>query len=94
MAALLGQVRGKSIAAARTILEPYGQVGIDVWPDWVTAIPDSDSRVRLVVAAAAPPGASPGQSVAPVASPTTRASTLPSPARTASPVPAIPTRQP
>lgn len=94
VAGLLNQVRGKSIAAARTILEPYGQVGIDVWPDWVTAIPDSDSRVRLMVAAVTPPGATPGPSVAPVASPTTRPSTLPSPARTSSLVPATPTRRP
>jgi hypothetical protein len=94
VAALLAQVRGKSIAAARTVLEPYGQVRIDVWPDWVTAIPDSDSRVRLVAATAAAPSGSPGPSAAPGTSPTTRATTAPSPARTASPAPATPTRKP
>jgi hypothetical protein len=79
VAALVEQIRGRSIAAARAILEPYGSVQISVWPDWVTAIPTMDGRVRLVVVPAvstptAPPGTSPQSSRR---GPTDRAAGLP-----------------
>jgi hypothetical protein len=73
--ALLEQIRGRSIAAARTILEPYGTVRITVWPDWVTAIPTMEGRVRLVVA----PAATPGASSAPTARPTAPSTGSPGP---------------
>ncbi len=65
--ALRRQVLGKSIAAARTVLEPFGDVRITVWPDWVTSIPGSLAKVRLTVtqpasASPAPGGGSPAPS--------------------------------
>ena len=65
--ALRRQVLGKSIAAARTVLEPFGDVRITVWPDWVTSIPGSLAKVRLTVTqpaseSPAPSGGSPAPS--------------------------------
>lgn len=48
--ALLARVRGLGLPQARTVLGEYGQVIISVWPDWVTTIPDSESRVTFTVA--------------------------------------------
>jgi hypothetical protein len=92
VADLVEQVRGRSIAAARTILEPYGAVRISVWPDWVTSIPSLEGRVRLVVApgptpSATPPASSPAPPT-PTAAPTAApASATPkaTPPRTAAP---------
>ena len=47
--ALRLQVLGKSIADARTLLAPFGDVDIRVWPDMITTIPTIDPRVTLVV---------------------------------------------
>src|SRR4029079_14975040 len=44
-AALVGQVRGLVLAWARSRLEPYGDVSISVWPDWVTPIPTNADRI-------------------------------------------------
>jgi hypothetical protein len=44
-AALVGQVRGLVLAQARSRLEPYGDVSISVWPDWVTTIPTNADRI-------------------------------------------------
>ena len=44
-AALVGQVRGLVVAQARSRLEPYGDVSISVWPDWVTTIPTNADRI-------------------------------------------------
>jgi hypothetical protein len=81
-AALLERIRGRSIGAARTILEPYGAVRISVWPDWVTAIPSLEGRVSLVVAPAPGPSGSPGPASSPAATPieTPRLTLVPSPA--------------
>ena len=49
-AALLGQVKGRSVTDARAILQQYGQVSISTWPSFVTAIPNLDFRVSLTVA--------------------------------------------
>ncbi len=49
-AALLAQVRGRSVAEARTILSQYGDVSITTWPSYVTTIPTLDARVSLTVA--------------------------------------------
>jgi baseplate J-like protein len=46
--ALLAQVKGLDLPAARGRLDDYGEVRISVWPDWVTTIPNSD-RATLVV---------------------------------------------
>jgi len=48
-AALLAKVRGLGLPQARTVLGDYGEVTISVWPDWVTTIPDSESRVTFTV---------------------------------------------
>jgi hypothetical protein len=65
--ALREQIKGKSLDEARAILEPYGEVALSVWPEWVGTIPTIDARLELTVGPEAPspaPG-SPGGSVAP-----------------------------
>jgi hypothetical protein len=49
-ATLLPQVLGLTEAEARAVLEPYGEVGIALWPGWVTTIPTFERRVSLEVA--------------------------------------------
>ncbi len=49
-AALLAQVKGRSVADARAILQQYGEVSITTWPSFVTTIPTLDARVSLTVA--------------------------------------------
>ncbi len=70
-AALEHSILGLPLDQARQALEPYGDVVIVPWPDWVTTIPTLDQRVDLTVAdpvdAAASPKASPPP--APTASP-------------------------
>ncbi len=48
-AALLAQVRGKTVAQARTILETLGTVTIETSPFYVSSIPDDASRVTVTV---------------------------------------------
>ncbi len=57
---LRDQIRGLGLPQARTVLGAFGQVTISVWPDWVTTIPSSDSRVSLTIEDSARP--SPGAS--------------------------------
>jgi hypothetical protein len=42
-------VLGKPIDEAKAILEPYGEVEMTVWPDWVGSVPSFESRVDLTV---------------------------------------------
>jgi hypothetical protein len=88
--ALLEEVKGMPIPRARSFLEPFGVVTIQVWPDWVTSIPTLDNRVTLTVRPAetptpsgsGPPSGSPRPS-GPAASPgsaSPSASRAPSPA--------------
>ncbi|MBI2763507.1 MAG: baseplate J/gp47 family protein [Chloroflexi bacterium] len=60
--ALLARIRGLGLPQARTILESYGEVTITVWPEWVTTIPQSDSRVTLTIETPAATGSSPAGS--------------------------------
>ena len=78
-AELLAEVKGRPIHQARSILERYGQVDIEVWPEWVTAIPTLDARLSLVVddSGAAPSG-SPRPSAAPTAPPSVAPTEAPS----------------
>jgi len=65
-ATLKAMVLGKPIAEAKSILEAFGQVEINVSPDWSGSVPSFDSRVDLTVQQAVPiesPG--PSGSVAP-----------------------------
>ena len=74
-AQLLALVKGKSFADARTALEPFGQVKITPWPEWVSTVPSIDSRVSLEVVgqdgssnapgASSPGGSPPGASGSP-----------------------------
>ncbi|MES2209003.1 MAG: baseplate J/gp47 family protein [Chloroflexota bacterium] len=64
-AALRARIRGLGLPQARTVLGAFGAVTITVWPDWVTTIPWSDSRVTLTIGA---PSASPPASSGPPAS--------------------------
>lgn len=45
---LIGQISGKSVSAARTIMETYGSVEISIWPDFIDRLPDQN-RIRLVI---------------------------------------------
>jgi hypothetical protein len=69
-AALLASIKGLSVEAARSKLQPLGEVEISTWPDWVHAIPTMDSRVTLEIGGqggSPTPGGSvgPGDSVSP-----------------------------
>jgi hypothetical protein len=81
-AELLAAVKGRPIPQARATLEQYGTVELEVWPDWVTAIPTLDSRLSLTIVGGTE--REPGESASPSPSP---ASASPSPA-SASPSPA------
>ncbi len=47
--ALAAQVLGLSEADARAVLDPYGEVKVVLWPDWVDRVPTLQQRVVLVV---------------------------------------------
>ncbi|HEY7590113.1 MAG TPA: baseplate J/gp47 family protein [Candidatus Limnocylindrales bacterium] len=47
--AIRQQVKGRPLAEARSILESYGDVRLDVWPDWVTSVPTIDFRLDVSV---------------------------------------------
>ncbi|MGH2474639.1 MAG: baseplate J/gp47 family protein, partial [Candidatus Limnocylindrales bacterium] len=46
-AAIELEIRGRSLADARAILDRYGSVELSVWPDWVGTIPTFDARVEV-----------------------------------------------
>jgi hypothetical protein len=48
-AALEAMVLGKPVTEATAILEPYGEVEINVSPDWSGSIPSFESRVDLTI---------------------------------------------
>ena len=43
--ALKAMVVGRPLAEARSILEAYGAVQLEAWPDWVSTVPTLDGRV-------------------------------------------------
>ncbi len=47
-------VRGKTVTEARQALARYGDVTIEMWPEFIDRIPDQAARIRVNVA---PPGA-------------------------------------
>jgi len=48
-AELLGLIKGRTVAEARTILAQFGDVVITPWPEWVTSIPGIESRVTIEI---------------------------------------------
>lgn len=46
---LEASILGLPVEEAGRALAAYGEVGIEVWPDWVAAIPNLDSRVEVAV---------------------------------------------
>ena len=54
---LLGEIGGLNLAAARSRLDDFGDVDIDVWPDWVTKIPTRGDRVTFQLAEPQPSAA-------------------------------------
>ncbi|HET9852829.1 MAG TPA: baseplate J/gp47 family protein, partial [Candidatus Limnocylindrales bacterium] len=56
-AALLASVKGLGLPEARSRLDDFGDVAIEVWPDWVTKIPTRADRVTLNLAAPQPSAA-------------------------------------
>jgi hypothetical protein len=61
VAALKRQVLGLGREDARRLLEAYGDVTIDLWPNWVSGIPSLDQRVTLQLAAPPTPSPAPSQ---------------------------------
>jgi hypothetical protein len=53
-AILKRMVLGKSLADAKAILSPYGDVQLSVSPDWTGSVPSFDSRVDLTIVQAVP----------------------------------------
>ncbi len=47
---LVELVRGKPEAEAKSLLLPYGDVAITLWPDFVDTIPTMDGRVTITIA--------------------------------------------
>jgi len=47
---LVTLIKGKPLPQARAALEPFGDVQVTVWPDWVSSIPTIDGRIDLKVA--------------------------------------------
>ena len=52
--ALRSLVLGKSLADARAILAPFGDVRVTTWPDWVSSIPATAGRVAVSIEGAVP----------------------------------------
>ena len=52
--ALVTAIRGLALPDARARLDDFGDVDIDVWPDWVTKIPTRADRVTFNLAAPQP----------------------------------------
>jgi hypothetical protein len=42
-------ILGKPFDEARSILAPFGNVELKLWPDWVTSVPTLDARVDVEV---------------------------------------------
>ena len=42
-------IMGKSEDEARSLLAPFGEVDLNLWPDWVTSVPTFDARVSVEV---------------------------------------------
>ena len=91
-AAIRGQIRGRPVEEARSLLAPYGEVELSTWPDWVTTIPTIDGRIEVNVVTddafnpnETSPASTPGGSGSPeeAGSPAASASALPSASGTA-----------
>jgi hypothetical protein len=42
-------IMGKTQDEARSLLAPFGDVDLNLWPDWVTSVPTFDARVNVEV---------------------------------------------
>jgi hypothetical protein len=42
-------IMGKTEDEARSLLAPFGEVDLNLWPDWVTSVPTFDARVNVEV---------------------------------------------
>jgi hypothetical protein len=42
-------IMGKTEDEARSLLAPFGEVDLTLWPDWVTSVPTFDARVNVEV---------------------------------------------
>ena len=79
-------VLGKSRADAEALLAPYGDVRLELWPDWVGSVPTIDGRVSVEVATPLPADTpEPTETVTPEPTESTQPSV--SPPASASPAP-------
>lgn len=77
-AGLLAEVKGKTVAEARQLLDPLGSVSISLWPSWVSTIPTLDQRLSLTVGQPVEPISTSTASPALTSSPTVAPTTIPS----------------
>jgi hypothetical protein len=84
---LLAAIKGRPVHQARAILEEFGQVDVEVWPDWVTTIPTLDARLSLEIEEVGAEGASPSRSPSPSRPSSVAPSTPASPEPSAEPTP-------
>ena len=84
-AAVREAIRGRAVGEARERLRDFGDADLDVWPDWVTAIPTLDFRLEIRVIADLPTEPAPSPSPTGAPTPTPRRSGAPSPSRSAAP---------
>jgi hypothetical protein len=78
-------IRGRAVGEAEERLTEFGDAELDVWPDWVTAIPTLDFRLEIRVIADLPTEPAPSSSPTADPTPTPRRSAAPSPSRSAAP---------
>jgi hypothetical protein len=81
-AELKALVLGQPQADAETLLAPYGDVDVRLWPDWVSSVPTLDGRVAVEVATPIPADE---PAVTPAPSPTPSPSERPWPAPSGAP---------
>jgi hypothetical protein len=84
-AELKRMIMGKTADEARSALAPFGEVDLDLWPDWVTSVPTLDARVHvevrppLPIDVVEPPGTPPADPETPSPRPSGDATASPGP---------------
>ena len=84
-AELQRMIMGKTADEARSALAPFGEVDLDLWPDWVTSVPTLDARVHvevrppLPIDVVEPPGTPPADPETPSPRPSGDATASPGP---------------
>jgi len=51
---LVERLRGRPVDEARIALAELGNATVDLWPGWVTSVPELEWRIEVQIAAMAP----------------------------------------